>query len=359
MRSGLDCGGEAETRAMTHSANWRDYVLGLRMVGDPGTKFGYCSAGYHLLSAALGKATGQSALAYARAKLFEPMGISDVYWPADPNGNNRGWGDLQLRPRDMAKIGLLMLNRGRWMDRQLVPASWVDSVATAKVLVNDNEDYSYGWWVSRRVPGLFEANGRGGQRISVIPRLDLVVVMTGGGFEPGDIGAFIAKAVRDTAQAPDLPAQRRLVAAVEAAAKAPPARAVKVSPLAQQVSGVTFQLDENPLGIRSLRLDFSDSARAVLRLSIADGELVQPVGLDGLYRTTREERSGALAAGRGEWNDDGSFGLELNRLARINLYRLAMTFRGDQLELQVREATEAGNLTLRGRAIRKATASLR
>ncbi len=115
MRGGLDCrfdDGEVTLHEMRASADWIGFMLHRAMVAGPATKWEYCSGGMHLLSGVIAKATGQSALNFARASLFEPLGISEAIWPADPQGVNFGWGDLRLRPLDMAKIGLLYLHGG-------------------------------------------------------------------------------------------------------------------------------------------------------------------------------------------------------------------------------------------------------
>jgi len=107
MESGWDCGFEAkEARLfeMRRSDDWLQFMLDLSMIAEPGTRFAYCSGNPHVLSIILSQTTGTNALAFARRELFEPLGIHDVSWPADPRGNNHGWGDLQLHPRDMAWI---------------------------------------------------------------------------------------------------------------------------------------------------------------------------------------------------------------------------------------------------------------
>lgn len=111
MRSGFVCGfkrGEPELRDMRNAPDWAAYALRLPIVAEPGTRFGYCSSNFHLISAAISSGAKTSAFDFARQHLFEPLGINDVYWPADAKGVTHGWGDLQLRPRDMAKLGLLI-----------------------------------------------------------------------------------------------------------------------------------------------------------------------------------------------------------------------------------------------------------
>src|SRR5256884_3182637 len=96
MQAGWDCGFEAkEARLfeMRRSADWLQFMLDLPMVVEPGTRFAYCSGNPHALSIVLSQVTGTNALAFARRELFGPLGIRDVAWPADPRGNNHGWGD--------------------------------------------------------------------------------------------------------------------------------------------------------------------------------------------------------------------------------------------------------------------------
>jgi len=162
MQAGWDCGFEAkEARLveMRRSADWLQFMLDLPMVATPGTRFAYCSGNPHLLSIILSQATGTNALAFARRELFEPLGIRQVVWPADPRGNTHGWGDLQLHPRDMAKGGQLFLQRGRWGERQMISETWIRAATRAHVDRTTNRDrYGYLWWVKGEdYPGMFEA----------------------------------------------------------------------------------------------------------------------------------------------------------------------------------------------------------
>jgi CubicO group peptidase (beta-lactamase class C family) len=153
-----------------------------------------------------------------------PLGIEDVIWPSDPQGVSYGWGDLHLRPRDMAKIGYLWLNQGRWEGQQIVPAEWMQAATHAHSHPAwGNGEYGYGFWVyPQRNPIEYEALGRGGQRITVTPAENRIVVFTGGEFEPGDIGKFIGESIKSGQPLPENPTgQARLAAAVSAAARPP------------------------------------------------------------------------------------------------------------------------------------------
>lgn len=353
MRSGFDCGfrrGEPELTAMRDTSDWVAHTLHLPMIAEPGARFGYCSPNFHLLSAAISASTGVSALELARRSLFEPLGITDFYWPADAHGITRGWGDLQLRPHDMAKLGLLMLRDGLWEGRQILSKVWIDRSVRAHFPANDDNDYGLAWWMPHAIPGLFEAVGRGGQRISVLPDKDVVVVMTGGGFEPGDIGRYLTRSIRSNAALPADPAnQARLASLLRQISAAPSSRAAAAAPpKAKLASGRVYELGTSVPGVRSFAVDFVDRDTSVLRLRLADGgELVQPLGMDGRYLLTSVD-GGALSAGRAEWSDSGHLRIELNRLSLINRFKIDVEFQDRGVRLVIEEPTELGTVTALG-----------
>src|SRR5262249_20691935 len=128
----------------------------------------------------LQKATGSTALDFARTRLFEPLGISDVAWDADPQGRSIGSAALQMRPVDIAKFGWLYLSDGAWQTRQVVERAWVEKSLTAQVKMSTRggpADYGYYWWLYPE-RDLFEAWGGAGQRIGLLRDLQVVVVVT-------------------------------------------------------------------------------------------------------------------------------------------------------------------------------------
>jgi CubicO group peptidase (beta-lactamase class C family) len=188
MRSGLAWEEwRGSTLQMTASPDWVRFVLHRPLEREPGTQHNYSTGDSQLLAAALQRATGMSPLEYADMMLFLPLGIERRAWPADPQGITIGGAELALRARDLARLGHLYLNQGRWGDEQIVPAAWVrDSVhAHANVVPQATDDcprldYGYLWWLRQQGEyDSFMAVGYGGQYIYVVPALDLVVVMTG------------------------------------------------------------------------------------------------------------------------------------------------------------------------------------
>ncbi|HEX4078356.1 MAG TPA: serine hydrolase [Rhizomicrobium sp.] len=209
MTSGLDCRGEGNTtllQEMLRSRHLAAYMLSRPADDEPGTVFDYCGGNSEVVSAVLTKTTGTSALDLARAELFAPLGITNVSWPTDTDGVSHGWGDLELQPRDMAKLGYLWLHDGRWKNRQIIPADYLAKALTSHISVQPGIEYGYGMWLyPGHKPVDFEANGTGGQRITVIPSLDMVEVMTGGGFDANEVQQLIAPAPRSDTPLPANP----------------------------------------------------------------------------------------------------------------------------------------------------------
>lgn len=165
------------------------YVFSRPVVAPPGDKFSYNSGLSMALGEILFRASGLRADKFAERFLFEPLGISDFYWAKYPDEILQTGGGLFLRPRDMAKIGCLMLNGGRWQGKQVVSEQWVKDSTANQAPVGGipaaarADGYGYQWWISSlQVDGRawtsFSARGRGGQFILVIPEAQLVVVFT-------------------------------------------------------------------------------------------------------------------------------------------------------------------------------------
>jgi len=163
---------------MRQGKDWVKFVLDRPVREPPGSRFNYNSGGSHLLSAILQKATGVSAAAFARERLFEPLGISDLSWQPDPCDIIWGSSGIRMRPRDMARFGYLYLKGGDWEGQQVVPAGWVKASTVSHIEAGFGPGYGYQWWIDPE--GIhYSARGRGGQRIFVIPDRDMVVVFTG------------------------------------------------------------------------------------------------------------------------------------------------------------------------------------
>ncbi len=161
------------------------FVLEQPVAVPPGVLWNYNSGATEVVAAILKKAAGKQVDELARELLFEPLGITDVEWPRYAHGNTIAAGALRLRPRDLAKIGQLILQRGKWKDAQVVPAAWIDAATTPQIDGLSPYFYGYFFWLGRSLVDRREiqwaaAVGLGGQRIFIVPDLDLVVVINAG-----------------------------------------------------------------------------------------------------------------------------------------------------------------------------------
>lgn len=158
-----------------------DYLLGRPVANAPGTTFTYNTAAVHLLGVGLSVATGEHEQTYALAHLLGPLGISAVAWETDDRGYNNGGAGIQLRTRDLAKIGQLVLQHGRTPTEQIVPADWLNTSLTVHERINDRYgdvsglNYGYLWWLT---DNFWLAWGFRGQYIYIVPGQQLVVIAT-------------------------------------------------------------------------------------------------------------------------------------------------------------------------------------
>ncbi|MBB4423422.1 CubicO group peptidase (beta-lactamase class C family) [Bradyrhizobium sp. CIR48] len=167
------------------------YVLGLPVTAAAGQEFFYNTGALTLVSAIIRKATGRPLDEFARENLFEPLGITGTAW-GRYRGDTDAGGGLRLRPRDMAKIGQLVLAGGRWNGRQIVSKAWIEA---EKIKATDSQTYGYLWWrgqtrLNDRKINWIGALGRGGQSIRIVPELDLVVAVTAGYYQDYSSQAF-------------------------------------------------------------------------------------------------------------------------------------------------------------------------
>ncbi len=191
-QSGLECD-DMEPRSagnevqMGASPDWVKFILDLPMMPNPQTKARYCSGGVIVLGRIIEKVSGKKLPDFAAENLFGKLGVNNFKWDFKPdNSSSEDFCQLHMRPRDMAKFGLLYLNEGKWNGKQLISSEWIKTSLSKHSVVNDT-DYGYLWWrqwlnvKGTRVDGI-TAKGNGGQRIYLWPHLKMVVVITGGNY---------------------------------------------------------------------------------------------------------------------------------------------------------------------------------
>jgi CubicO group peptidase (beta-lactamase class C family) len=172
------------------------YVMQMPMAAPPGTRFNYSGGNTAVIADLLARCTGHTLPEIARTRLFAPLGIVDWEWLGDLWGRPVPFAGLRLRPRDLLKIGMMLLDDGRWQDRQIVPAAWIEASFALSLGTHEGaptRHYGYFWWTDELMEGgrsvrYAVAVGNGGQRLFLAPKLNLAVAMTAGAYNDPGIG---------------------------------------------------------------------------------------------------------------------------------------------------------------------------
>jgi CubicO group peptidase (beta-lactamase class C family) len=171
--------------AMDRAPDRYRYVLERPITMEPGKRWTYCGGATALLGRIIALGTGKSLHEYAREVLFDPLGMTPTDWYTGRDGELIAASGIRMLPRDLARIGHLMLRGGVWGDRAVLPAEWITRCTTPVVSIDENRDYGYQWYLGRNERS-WGAVGNGGQQLYVFPERELVVVTTSGNYDTQD-----------------------------------------------------------------------------------------------------------------------------------------------------------------------------
>ena len=193
----MTCGHDEEPKSLNKdSVDWVKGFLSWPVKHKPGEYYLYNSVGTYMLSAIVQQVTGEKLIDYLDTRLFQPLHIARPEWEESPQGINCGGWGLQLKTEDMAKMGQIFLQEGKWNGKQIVPAEWLKEMSSYQVpsapsgtrfedlekagLNKDNNEwvqgYGYQMWICRH--NAYRADGFAGQYIMVFPDRDAVLVLT-------------------------------------------------------------------------------------------------------------------------------------------------------------------------------------
>ncbi|HEX7034155.1 MAG TPA: serine hydrolase [Pseudomonadales bacterium] len=180
MRAGLERTSGPYYGRWVASDDWVGYALSRPFVAEPGGRMLYSTGNYHLLSAILTRASGQSTLALAREWLGAPLGIEIPSWDRGPRGFYFGGNNMALAPQALVRFGEMFRCRGLWRERRVLSERWVEASWQPRTRsFYTGHRYGYGWFITAaRGHSVYYAWGYGGQMIHVVPELELTVVMT-------------------------------------------------------------------------------------------------------------------------------------------------------------------------------------
>ncbi len=286
----MSTGHQSEPRLAGSKEPWTKTFLAHPVPFKPGTHFLYNTAGTYMQSAIVQKATGQTVLDYLRPRLFEPLGITSPAWGTSPQGVSLGGYGLSVRTEDIARFGQLYLQKGRWYNRQLIPAAWVEAATALQTAngSNPNSDwdqgYGYQFWRCRH--GAYRGDGAFGQFCIMLPEQDAVVAITSG--------------VRDMQAVLNLVWDKLLPALSAAPLPADPESQAKLRTRLMRLALPTVQASASahiPRDAAGKLYHFppNDQAVAALGLEFGDGDAVTLVGKSP---SGAEQR---IACGQGEW----------------------------------------------------------
>ncbi len=216
MTSGVDFN---EAGAISGN-DWRKSFFEASLKFEPGTKFEYNSMNSYMLSAIVTEVTGLSLFDFCKERIFDPMGIKRVFWESCPQRITKGGWGLFMRPEDMAKIGQMYLDNGKWKGRTIIPRQWIVE-STAWQVETDSEDskhYGYQIWINDDRKASYAFNGMLGQNVFVYPDVDMVVVTCGGNaeiFQTSAMANIIREWMKDRLVVSDKPLKEDFTALAE------------------------------------------------------------------------------------------------------------------------------------------------
>ena len=309
----------------------------------PGTLFYYNSPASYMLSATVTKVSGQTVRDYLLPRLFEPLGIPTPDWDVSVQGFNHGASGLHIRTEDIAKFGQLLLQRGEWHGRRLVPADWID-LATSRQASNGSDpegdwDQGYGFQFWRCVPGFYRADGAFGQFCIVMPQYDTVVAITGGTKDTKGVMKMLWAKLLPELRAAALPENPAALASLRqrlASLVLPLPAGAATSPQAAKISGRKFTFEKNDATLESTSLDIATDGTATLRARIFGHDEAIAVGNGAWTKGTfpLQADSQEPVAATGAWTTDDTYTIKLAQYRQPFVATLHLKFSGDQLTIE-------------------------
>ena len=329
----------------------------------PGETFFYDSGLPHVMSAIIQKTSGLTLEEYAQHNLFSPLGITDFSWQSDPQGITNGNNGLTLRPQDMAKLGYLYLHNGQWQGKQIVPAKWVQTSTTKHMETKDkmnaaeDDGYGYYWWINSF--GGYSAHGFGGQYIFILPKLDMVVVFTGGLSDPNFpaphqlVKTYLLPAAQSTQPLATNPQMDDQLTTEITNIQNTEKPAMPLPEIAKQISGKTYRLvGIPPVGWPTeITFTFSGDDTYSTSTRTANGEILTITGglRNVFYMNKLGPEGKTLIPFRGYWRDEHTFIEEQHLDLSSDIQFFTVTYVFDEKKISVSVDSSMGYFpTLKG-----------
>ncbi len=321
----------------TADAPWTKTFLAHPVPFKPGTHFLYNTSATYMLSAIVQKATGLTLLDYLGPRLFEPLGIEHPTWEASPAGISTGGYGLSVRTEDIARFGQLYLQKGKWHDRQLVPAAWIETATSRQTSNGSNpqsdwdQGYGYQFWRCRH--GAYRGDGAFGQYCVVLPEQDAVIAITGGLKDMQAVLNLVWETLLPAMHSSSLPADdaaaNRLAETLQGLSLRPQAG----SAAAANVLGKKYVFAPNDRKLEALTLeaDAGGAVTLVARVDGADKRIPCGVGRWQKGRAGWGNLPDQPVAASGAWTADDTFTARLCFYETPFIVSVALTFSGNEL----------------------------
>lgn len=336
--------------------NWIRGFLRVPVLVPPGTQFVYNTGATYILSAILQTTTGMTLRAYLEPRLFAPLGIDHASWQESPQGITVGGIGLSLRTEDIARFGLLYLQKGLWNGQRLLPPSWVAAATAVQIAHGDHgypdwtQGYGYHFWRCRH--GAYRGDGVFGQYCIVMPEQDAVLAITGGidVFAMQDlldlVWDHVLPAMRDDLCSEDITAHQRLIGKL-GSLHLQTVQGHAGASMAAQVYGRSYQADTNAMHIDIMSLTVAESGWIFTATTDAGEETItcgygvwEP-GQTALFKSPFFERTPIVASGA--WTAEDTFTMVIRLYETPFVYRMTCHFLADELlvELQINVSLES------------------
>lgn len=348
-----------------NETEWVKKYLAIDVVAEPGTKFKYDSMDTYLLAAIIQKVTGQTVFDYLKQRMFEPLHITEANWETSPEGINCGGWGLYLQSESLAKFGQLLLNKGSWQGKEIIPASWVEEMMKPHVSKTGGDSYCYQMWKCDN-PNTARADGAYGQYVIVMPNEDMVAVVTqvitkgnAGKREQHMLFKNVLSAIKDGALTKSAADFKRLQK--KSASYVLPYAEGKSAATSKAVFNKTFTLDKNANGWKSVRI-VKDGKNIKL---VIDTEECGTNEIECGYRkwtlsevatkfpsNARGDTKGAFsgftspfkASASYGWTNDGKLNVKIHYVDWMSSVKLQFDFAKNQMTLQENYKSKASLL---------------
>ncbi len=355
---------------VARDSNWVKSFLALPIVKKPSSEFLYNTLATYVVSAIVQKVTGQKVIDYLTPRLFDPLAIEGIDWEVDPKGINVGGWGLRVKTEDMAKLGQLYLQQGKWNGKQVLPEEWIKEATSAKIkdsaphLSQDEkptsdwaQGYGYQFWRCRN--NAFRADGAYGQYIIMMPEQDAVIVLTSETPDMQDEINLVWQYLLPAMKTDELPNDEAALARLKDKLKslALPLAAKSTSPLVEKISGKSFLFAANDKNYETMSFQFSDEhCQLTLKtrtntypLSFGSGkwQLGETTKLGPALIPAKAHFVGLpppQIAGSYQWSDGNTLELTLRYIESPHAERMICTFDQNNIKIDLLYSNQPGKI---------------